>query len=81
MYLNLNISNVGRGRKFEAILLFVLYVERERERERERGLYLGVRNPKMVIGKRYVQIVEDRHRRRDKGQNLANVFCWIFEKK
>jgi hypothetical protein len=32
MYLNLNISNVGRGRKFEPILLPVLYVERERER-------------------------------------------------
>jgi len=27
----LNISNVGRGRKFEPILLLVLYVERERE--------------------------------------------------
>jgi hypothetical protein len=76
MYLNLNISNVGRGRKFEAILLFVLYVERERER----GLYLGEKNPRMAIVTGYVQIVEDRQRRRDKGQNLANVSSWNFEK-
>jgi hypothetical protein len=59
--------------------LFVLHVERERERER--GLYLGEKNPRMAIGTGYVQIVEDRQERRDKGQNLANVFCWNFEKK
>jgi len=34
----------------------------------------------MAIGTRYVQIVEDRQERRDKWQNLANVFFWNFEK-